>query len=238
MKANKRILFFAIVFGLITVIALNMYLRSLDKPALESIPYTSVVVAKSTIPEHTRISGEMLELVSLPSEGVHPEAFRSLGEVSGGISRTEIVKGEQILFSRVFTDERRASLSYRIPEGMRALSIPVGEINGVAGYISPGDTIDILVSFQDDLINDQFTTYTYFQNLKVLAVGGETRERDTEEQGAVNTLTLLVTPEQAEVLVFINANTALYMTLRSPLDDEVVELESFNFELFEEFRER
>ncbi len=238
LKANKRILILAILFGLITVVALNYYLTSLDKPAMDSIPKTSVVVAKTTIPAHTRIQAEMLEVKTIPSEGVHPQALRSINEAVGGISRTEIVAGEQVLGQKIVTDDRPATLSYRIPEGMRAISIPVGVSDAVSGFISSGDSIDILISFEDVEVNQSLTTYTYFQNVKVLATGSETRERDTEEPVGANTLTLLVTPEQAEALVFVNFNTDLWLTLRSPLDENIVELDSYNFESFEAFRER
>ena len=237
MKQNRRLLLVAIIFGVITVVALNFYLQSLDKPAMETIPHTNVVVARTTIPAHTRILPDMLEVKSLPSDGVHPEAVRSIDAISGGISRVELIAGEQILAPRVFTDERRAVLSYRIPEGMRAVSINVGTTSGVAGFISPGDHIDILITFSDGRINDEQTTYTYFQNVKVLATGSGTRERDSEDPVTVSTLTLLVTPEQAEAMVYIDMNTSLHMTLRSPLDDEIVELDSYNFEKFDVFYE-
>ncbi len=235
MKGNKRILIIAVVLGLISILALNSYIRSLDKPALTAISHTDVVVAANTIPAHTRITGEMLEVVSLPSDAVHPEAARSLDAVAGGISRTELIKGEQVLLKRVFTEERRASLSYRVPEGMRAIAIPVGDVAGVAGYISPGDTVDVLISYEDANINEMLTTYTVFQNIKVLAAGGETRERDTEAQGVVSTVTLAVTPAQAEVLAFAYLKGTFHLTLRFPLDEESVELESYSFENFDTY---
>lgn len=239
MKTSKRIVVLAVFFGLFTVIAFYFYMQSLEKPAMDAVPHTNVVVAKTAIPARTRIMQETLEIKSLPTSAVHPEAYRSIEEVVGGISRADILTGEQVLAPRVFTEERRATLSYIIPEGMRAISIPVaGASAGVGGFISPEDTIDILISFADSEVNDTFTTYTYFQNLKVLATGAETRERDTEEPVVVNTLTLLVTPEQAEVLVYVNHNTSTWITLRSPLDENIVELDSFNFESFEAFRER
>lgn len=224
--------------GLITVVLFYFYMQGLEKPALDAIPHTSVVVAKTAIPERSLIMTEALEIKSLPTSAVHPDAFRSIEEVAGGITRTDILAGEQLLAPRVFTEDTRATLSYRIPEGMRAVSIPLGASNGVAGFISPGDSIDILISLDDEEVNETFTTYTYFQNIKVLATGSFTREFDTEEPAVVSTLTLLVTPEEAEALVYANYNTSLWMTLRSPLDDTIVELEFYNLEYFEAFRER
>ncbi len=238
MKVNRKIIIIAVLLGLLSVLALNYYIKTLDKPAMATIPHSEVVVAKNTIPQHTRIMSEMLEVRSVPTDMVHPEAVRSMSAVSGGISRSEIVKGEQILVSRVATDDRMASLSYRVAEGMRAVSIPVGEVSGVAGFISPGDRLDVLVTYNDEDIVDESTTYTVFQNLLVLATGGSTLERDNEEREVVSTLTLAVTPEQAEVLAWANFNGSFHLTLRSVLDEEIVELEYYSPNNFATFRRR
>jgi pilus assembly protein CpaB len=232
----------AVLLGLITVLALNHYIKTLDKPALASIPHTEVVVAKTTIPQHTRIAAEMLGLQSLPNAAIHPEAIRDLSVVVGGISRTEIVNGEQVLSPRVATEDRRASLSYRVPEGMRAITIPVGAVSGVAGFISAGDRLDMLVTYssegEDNETDTETTTYTVFQDVLVLAAGGETHEKDSEEREVVDTVTLLVTPQQAEVVAWANLNGTFHLTLRSPLDEEKLELEDYGPANFETFRGR
>lgn len=238
MTSNKRIIIIAVILGLITVVALNSYIRSLDTPAMATIPHTEVVVAINTIPAHTRITSEMLGTVSIPSEAVHPEALTSLDDAVGGISRVDIIKDEQLLASRVATEDRRASLSYRVPEGMRAISIPVAEVSGVAGYISAGDKVDMLVTYSDDEINETTITYTVFQNIIVLATGEFTREVDDEEPQVSTTVTLAVTPEQAEVVAYANRMGAFHLTLRSPLDESEVNLEFYGTDNFETFTER
>ena len=240
MKASRRLLIVAVIFGLITVAALNYYLKSLTSggaPALANAAYTDVVVAKSTIPEHTRITAEMLEVESIPLDAVHPEAIKNTEEAVGGISRTEIIKGEQLLTARVAA-EGRASLSYRVPEKRRAISLPVSEVTGVSGYISPGDKVDVLVTYSDAEINSRVTTYTVVQNALVLATGEFTHEQDSEERQLVSTITLAVTPGQAEVLAYALLKGSFHFTLRSPLDEEKVPLQHYNAENFGTFRER
>lgn len=249
MTNNKRILIVAAILGLITVVALNYYLTSLDKAGLAAVPHTEVVVAEYTIPVHTRITAEMLKLESIPSEAVHPEAITSINQAVGGISRGDIVKGEQILSSRVATEEGRTTLSYRVPEGMRAISIPVGEVSGVAGYIAPGDRIDVLISYDISQEKDVeaevekapeeiLTTYTVFQNIKVLATGEFSREQEEEESQVVSTVTLAVKPAQAEVLAYANLAGFFHLTLRSPTDENQEDLDYYNLGNFETFRER
>lgn len=240
MKASRRLLIVAVIFGLITVFALNYYLKSLTSgaPALANAAYTDVVVAKSTIPEHTRITAEMLEVESIPLDAVHPEAIKKTEEAVGGISRTEIIKGEQLLTARVAA-EGRASLSYRVPEKRRAISLPVSDLTGVSGYISPGDKVDVLVTYSDEEINNGVAvTYTIIQNALVMATGEFTREQDSEEQHLVSTITLAVTPGQAEVLAYALLKGSFHFTLRSPLDEEKVPLQHYNAENFGSFRER
>lgn len=236
MKVNRRVLIIAIIMGLITVVALNLYLRSLEKPSLATVSYTNVVVARSTIPAHTRIQEEMLEVKSVPTESVHPEAARKLKEVVEGVSKAEILAGEQVLKPRVYLEGRKATLSYRIPEGMRAISIPAGEVSGVAGFVAPGDRIDILISYSEE--DSGTTTYTTFQNIQVLAVGATTAEKDDQEREVVSTLTLAVTPGQAEVLAYAVIKGTFHFTLRSPLDDEVVEPGYYNRRNFDTYKER
>ncbi len=239
MKANKRLLIVAVIIGLITVLALNQQIKAMQSevPAL-SVPQASVVVAESTIPQHTRITSEMLTTELIPENAVHPEALTSLDEALGGISRSDIIKGEQVLGSRVATDERRASLSYRIPEQMRGISIPVGEVTGVSGYISPGDKVDVLVTYDDSRINETLIVYTVAQNVLVLATGEFTQEQDNEERNLSSTVTLCVTPGQAEVLAHANQGGTFHLTLRSPLDENKVNLDYYSAENLESFRER
>jgi pilus assembly protein CpaB len=241
LKVNKRLLIVAVFLGLITVIALNSYIKNLSSPdtlTLTPVSQTKVITAKITIPRHTRITAEMLTTESIPSEAVHPEALRNAADAVGGISRSDIVKGEQVLASRVATEERRASLSYRVPEKLRAISIPVSEVPGVSGYVSPGDKVDVLVAYNDPDINDVMTVYTVVQNALVLATGEFTREQDNEERHLVSTVTLGVNPAQAEVLAYANLKGTFHLTLRSPMDEEIVELDYYNSDNFETFRER
>jgi pilus assembly protein CpaB len=245
LKANKRLLIVAVIIGIITVLALNQYIKNMQSEEITSMAVNraTVVVANSTIPQHTRITSEMLTMGSYPEDAVHPEALKNIDDAVGGITRSDIIKGEQLLESRVATDQRSAALSYRVPENLRAISLPVGEVTGVSGYISPGDKVDVLVTYNlatsdDGETNEVMTTYTVVQNALVMAVGEATKEVDNEERLLVSTVTVAVSPGQAEVLAYAYLNGSFHFTLRSPLDEEVVELDYYNAENFESFRER
>ena len=239
MKLSKGLLVVGLLLGLATAFLLYTYLNTLQDPMASAVPHTDVVIAKNTIPAYTRISDEMLEVRSYPVDMIHPEAGGSTSMFIGGIARSEIVKGEQVLTSRVSSEDRRATLSFRIPENMRAVTIPVNEVTGVAGFITPGDKVDVLVTIEDEKINNgALTTYTLFQYIAVLAIGELPREVEDDESRPVSTVTLEVTPKQAEVLAFSYQNGSFHLALRSPADETVVNLDAYGITNFEDFRRR
>lgn len=239
MKLSKALLAAGLVLGLLTAFLLYYYLNNMQDPALAAVPHGDVVLAKSSIPAHTRISAEMLEVRSFPVDMIHPEAGDDISLFVGGIARSEIVKGEQVLANRVYTEERKATLSYRIAENMRAVSIPVNEVTGVSGYIAPGDMVDVLMTIEDDNINNgAATTVTLFQKINVLAIGELPRQVEDDESRLVNTVTLEVTPEQAEVLAFSYQRGSFHLVLRSPADETIVALDAYGTVNFNDFRKR
>jgi pilus assembly protein CpaB len=239
LKIGKGLLIVGLLLGLATAFILYTYLNTLQDPIAAAVPHSDVVIAKNTIPAHTRISADMLEVRSYPVDMIHPEAGRDISLFVGGIARSEIVRGEQILSSRVYTEERSATLSYRIPENMRAVAIPVNEVTGVAGYITPGDTVDVLLTIENEEINDgAVTTFTLLQKISVLAIGELPREVEDDESRLVSTVTLMVTPEQAEVLAFSYRSGSFHLVLRSPVDETVVTLDAYGISNFDDFRRR
>lgn len=250
MKVNKKILLVGVLLGIITIFFLNRYISSLEKAPEEvaATSYTEVVVALTSIPEHVRITQEMVQMASIPVEGVHPDAVKDMNLVVGAITRTDIINGEQILAGRIVNEESDAGLSYWIPENMRAISIPLGTISGVSNFIQVGDKVDILATYEaimeeipDNEVadtRDGSTTYTQFQNVEVMALGSlkpPNAEKSYEQPGSI---TLLVTPEEAEVLAWVTINGSIHMTLRNPIDNEVIELERYGTDNFESFRVR
>jgi len=240
LQTPRRLLLAALLFGLITVVALNAYLDKAVSVALpaKEIQYIQVVTARKSIPAYAKITEEMLFMKALPSEAVHPEALTNLQDALGAVSRADIVKGEQILASRIVSEKNAATLAFRLPEKMRAISIPVNEVTGVSGFISPGNRVDVLVTYSDEEINEVTTTYTILQNALVMAVGEHTRENEGEERKLVSTVTLAVTPGQAEVLAHALVKGTFHLTLRSSLDEEIVKLDYFSAENFNSFRQR
>lgn len=240
MKGKRQILIIGIILGLITVFFLNRYITSINKAkeAETSIAYSEVLVAEKLIPAHIRITEDMVKLASLPTESVHPDALKSLEDVVGQISKAEIMSEEQILSSRVVFEDIEPILSYLIPEDMRAISLPINEVSGVGNNIHVGDRVDLLASYTME--EDGLTTFTQLQDIEVLALGkrrASTGEEGEEDEGG-STITLLVNPQQAEVIAYANIEGSLHFSLRNPIDNEKVNLDQYNLENFESFRTR
>ncbi|MDV3429334.1 MAG: Flp pilus assembly protein CpaB [Bacillota bacterium] len=238
MKINKKILIFAILIGLVTVIGLSFYLKSLTSSEKIQTSYSKVVVAANIIPANVQITADMVKLKSVPTESVHPEALTDVEKVIGKTTSSEIIKGEQVLVSRVVTDTSKSNLAYRVPNKMRAVTIPSSEITGVAGYINVGDKIDILATYNKKEINPVPTTYTQLQNIEVAAIGSIIKTSDDGKEALPVSITVFVNPAQAEVLAFAVSEGSLYMTLRNPVDKGKADLSYYNSDNFSSYKER
>lgn len=238
MKINKKIIIFAVLIGLVTVFGLSYYLKSLPSSEKTPVSYSKVVIAANIIPANVKITADMVTLKSIPSESVHPEAFAAVDKVIGKTTSSEIIKDEQVLSSRVVTDPSKADLTYRVPQNMRAITIPTSEVTGVAGFINAGDKIDMLVTYNKKDINPVSTTYTQLQNIEVAAVGSAVKSLDDNQKALPASITLFVKPAQAEVIAYAVSNGSLYLTLRNPVDKGNTDLNYYNSDNFLSYKER
>lgn len=238
MKAKKRIWIITAVLALITTALVYLYLGQVEAASQENqTEMSEVVVAISEIPAHVKVTEEMLEIKEIPSEAAHADTYSDIKDVVGGTTTTELIAGEQILTDRIVSDVEDSELSYRIPENMRAITVPSSEVNGVGGYIVPGDKLDILVSYVPS--EGVQVVYTQMQNIEVLVTGANNAVADAEsESGVPTSLTLLVTPAQAEVIAYANLSGSFHFTLRNPVDSAKQELAGYGTPNFDSWRER
>lgn len=238
MKINKKILIFAVLIGLLTVFGLNYYINNVESSHKSQVSYSEVVVAVNTIPANVKVTADMVTLKSIPTESVYPEAITSVDKIVGGVSKVEIVKGEQILSSRVVIDAQKATLAYKVPENMRAISMPISEVSGVGGYINVGDKIDILATYEKEEVNLVSTTYTQLQNIEVAAVGNAKLSEADKQTTLPTSITVFVKPAQAEIIAYALSNGTLTFTLRNPVDSGKVDLNLYNSTNFSTYKER
>ncbi len=236
-KTKKRIWIITGLLALLTTSLIYLYLKQVEAAAqANTFEMSEVVVALTTIPMHTKVTEDMLEIREIPTEAVHKDTYTAIEEVVGGTTTTELIAGEQVLSERIVAADEAAELSYRIPENMRAITVATSEVDGVGGYVMAGDKLDILVSFAPS--EGAQVVYTQLQNIEVLERGPNAGAADSSDSVVPTSLTLLVTPVQAEVIAYANLNGTFHFTLRNPVDTAWQELGGYGTDNFDSWRER
>lgn len=137
---------------------------------------------------------------------------------------SQIYAGEPILNSRLAAPGSGGGLAATIPEGFRAAAIKVDQVVGVAGFVTPGMRVDVLISGNPPgtTNNTQGTiTKTLLQNIQVLSAGTDIQKDAEGKPQQVQVVNLLVNPEQAELLSLAGNETKIQLVLRNPLDTEI-----------------
>lgn len=236
MKTRKRVWIITAILALITTAMVYLYLGQVKEASQENkTEMSQIVVALSEIPAHVKVTEDMLEIKEIPTEAVHADTYTAIADVVGGTTTTDLIAGEQVLSDRIVLDTGESELSYRIPENMRAITVPATEVNGVGGYIVSGDKLDILVSYVP--ADGVQVVYTQLQNIEVLETGPNIAAAEAESS-VPTSLTLLVTPAQAEVIAYANLSGSFHFTLRNPVDTAKQEVPSYGTENFDSWRER
>ena len=178
---------------------------------------THVVAAAMAIPYGTKVEGRHLKYVEIP-KGVAPTGFfTSVDNVKGRVSTTPITRGEILIADRFAEHDAGSTLAALVGENMRAVSVRVNDVVGVAGFLLPGNRVDVLSARKE--ANRRAVTETILQNIKVLAVD-QTAATDTNEPIIVRAVTLEVSPKQAETLVLARTEGQIQLTLRNPMQSE------------------
>ena len=186
-----------------------------DKEYVENM--AQVVAASMAIPFATKVEDRHLKLVELP-EGLAPDGFfATIEDVLGKVSTTKILRGEILVTERFRTHTSGSTLAALVSPNMRAVTVRVDDVVGVAGFLLPGNTVDVLASRKRG--RDRAITETILRNIKVLAVD-QTASSESNEPVIVRAVTLEMEPKQAEVLFQARIEGSIQLTLRNPLEAE------------------
>ena len=221
MKNKKRVWIITAFLALFTTGLVYVYLSQVAAASEENkVKTETVVVALTSIPGHIKVTADMLETKEIAEDAVHPDALTSIDAVVGGTTTTDLMAGEQILSARIVTDTGDAPLAYRVPENMRAITVPATEVDSIGGYVLPGDKIDILASYTSA---EDVSVVEKIQNIEILEKGPYAVGAEGQQTGVPTSITILVTPTQADVIANASLNGSLYFTLRNPVDTNIVE---------------
>jgi pilus assembly protein CpaB len=186
-----------------------------------------VVVAKSQIDARTPITPDMLTVTSLPANAVPQGTFLHISEVTGMAAVVQIVKGQPISANLVVSNPDSiptgiTTVFLPIPKGYVALTLPTSEQQGVAGFVAQGDYIDVIAAVNTGQISPsrpRTVVQTVFTNLYVLRVGAQSlAQRQGQVQGVASSITVVMTPCDAEYMNWLLLNATLRYTLISNTD--------------------
>lgn len=199
----------AVAFGTTSYVGGNYYLESqtqartkaalneleTNRPVVEQVELAKVIVAKSEIRFGEEITKSNVNIVDWPQEAFPEGAFTAISELTKDGSRralATIFPGEPIITAKLTGKNGRAGLAGIIADGMRAVTIPVNTVNGVGGFIQPGDRVDVLLTKDD---GDQGTqSEILMNNVKILTVdqnvGGRLEAAQIADSVTVETNTL------------------------------------------------
>src|SRR5579884_2120373 len=227
MNNRRTTLIVAIVLAIGTGWLTLNYLSSLQRQTNANSAPRDVIVAAQQIPARVTITPAMLAHVSRPSSAVDPAAIGDPRAAVGALSLITIPAGSTITTAMVGhpTD---VGLPVRLKSGMRAVSIQIDKVKGVSGLIEPGDYVDVIADPPKASAAPPPAS-AILRGVRVLAIGDSleySSATPSPQEANSTTVTLEVTPKQADLLVMADLNTTLRLALRSPkepLNSEPVE---------------
>jgi pilus assembly protein CpaB len=248
-RINGRFALLTIVCGILSAVLVYAAIARNGGTKQTSAETTAAtVIAAVDIPARTQITAEMVEVRDVPVRGRTAMALSNVDDVVGKVTRYPVGLDEQFTSSKVVSvggTENVDSLSFAVPKGMRAISISADQVLSAGGLVLPGDYVDIMGVLSgtkpDGSIVDNYVVKTILQNVQVLAVaqtiadaaaGGEDtasggqsgRSSESKPNPEATTLTLLVTPTQAQTLFLAESNGTLRAVVRGFGDSETTEL--------------
>ncbi|HEY9074198.1 MAG TPA: Flp pilus assembly protein CpaB [Desulfobaccales bacterium] len=209
----------AVVAGLVATFAVSRYVA--HKTYVPPVITAKVAVAASEIAPGNALAAGAIKMVSWPKELVPPQAASASSQVEGRVATSSISTGEPILFSKLAPVGTAAGLSSLLNEQMRAMTVRVDDVSGVAGFIHPQDRVDVLVDMKMRGVDESFSK-TILQNIMVMSAGQTWVQKDSKPV-VVNTVTLEVTPEQAELLNLASSEGKIRLALRSRRNEQTPE---------------
>jgi Flp pilus assembly protein CpaB len=222
----KSILLLALALGcgLIASIGINQVMANRRAAPVQAVGETTpVFVAATEIGIGDPLTPQLLKLEPWPKEKVPAGALGKLEEVEGRRSRSKFYPGEPILEAKLLPKgENGGSAIDMIPKGMRVVPIRVDAVSGASGMILPGDRVDLLVHLREDPTHGvaRAVTRTFLQHVKIFAVDDVYDRPGTENKAlAAKTISVLVTPEQAELVALASQLGTVQLVMRSAGDD-------------------
>ena len=165
----------AIILGLIAVFLANTYLTSRERQ-LASSPEGMVRVAVAALPlgYGTDMTPDKVKFVNYPATSLPPGTYKTMAELLPEGKRRVVLRPIQVnqplLAADLSGEGQNASIAALLPDGMRAATVRINDVSGVAGFVKPNDTVDVLITRQAMRQAEQQVTDVLLQNIRVIAM--------------------------------------------------------------------
>jgi pilus assembly protein CpaB len=212
------VLALAVAAGGVFAFATYNYVQKIPGKTV-SIPTTRVAVAGSDLEIGDEITQDNVRLIDWPANAAPANGISDANQVIGRGLVMPMIQNEPFLELKLAPKEAGAGLPPAIPPGLRAVSVKVNEVIGVAGYVLPGTHVDVVATVSPTQSATDITSKVILTNVLVLAAGTKIEQGEKDKKPiAVSVVTMLVDPEQAERLTLASTEGKIQLALRNPLD--------------------
>jgi len=227
MNRTRLLLIGFVALALGTIVSYSVYRTLQSKTGGDAAPGVEVVVAANDIAVGAKVGESDVKTVRYTAADLPANAFHLKTSVVGRGAILPIAKGEFFLPNKLAGENAGSGMPSLIPPGMRAISVRVNEVIGVAGFVVPGTRVDVLLTGNPSGAPEQQTT-TVLENVAVIATGQKLERNTVGEPLVTPVITLLVSPDDAQKLTLATTQGKIQLALRNPLDTKQQELASVN----------
>jgi pilus assembly protein CpaB len=217
-RRNRTMLVLLVAVGLAALATYGVF-RTIKSIPVRQVEVATkyVVVAAENMPLGTLVAKEQVKVVGWPAATPVEGSFDSVEAVVGRGLIEPLAVNEPLTERKLAPKEAGAGLSPSIPPGMRALSVKVNEVIGVAGFTVPGARVDVVVVLKD---RENSMARVVVSNLQVLTAGTKYDIEQAKDGKPMpsNVVTLLVSPDDAERIALAQTEGSITLVLRNPLD--------------------
>ena len=224
---NRNRLLIGLVVALVLAFLVSAFVfrqfQRVSSQSVAAVPPRHIVVAAEPLELGTLLDASKLRTISWPASEPISGACTEVQECTNRALITSVQENEPILDSKIAPVDAGAGLSVTIPQGMRAVSVAVNDVVAVAGFVTPGKMVDVLVTgtAPGGAMAGSAVTETILENIRVLAAGQKTVQDREGKPETVPVITLLVTPDQAGKLTMASTEGKIQLALRNTIDTKM-----------------
>lgn len=225
MNRTRLLMIGVLALALGFLVSVYVYKSLQSKSGVASDPGIDVIVAADDLQVGARVEEHDIKIIRIPVADLPSGAPRRRSDVLGHGVIIPITKGEFILPTKLAGENAGSGLPSLIPPGMRAVSVKVNEVVSVAGFVTAGTRVDVLLTGTPNGGSEPQTT-TVLQNVAVLAAGSKLERNQNGEPVNTPVITLQVSPDDAQRLALAQSEGKIQLALRNPLDTKSDEVPS------------